>query len=589
MTPMFPQIIPSRDKCLTALRDALEAEGTRIYIDASILIHCYEMNALASEDLLAAFERYEHKVGVPTWAAKETWEYADTRIAKQPLKSSADRVRKELTRFRKEAGRYIDDDSLKDVSRDDYHRQLADSFDAATDLIKLVENHQPKADLTTKRLLPFIEGRLLKSDLNTIVDIVSRTAATRMTHRIPPGFSDTQPAEDNDDDARLASRGRGKQKNPHGDLIIWFEILQDCVRTDATNLVFVTRDVTKGDWAHVPKKILDENDRPQNNAGLVTLPQPLLIHEAKKSCATLQTVHVVSVEMLTHVLRSLRIEVSNLIAALQSGEADEEPTDDLPAPNRPEPNYVLKFDPGDMAYEPDVDNEVDSIIVDLQGEGWRLQNTAARRLEGVLGTATRDQRVQIGRGVVAAANDGALAPLEFLERVLSDKDGALPVRSDILIGALAETYISETGDLKKPQAVQGLVEIIFAHAGDTDLAQAYKVVMQRLEPQSRNYLLLPTDDDTAIEVELLVSNGSLDGVLHKIAPLVELDAPPNRQMPGVGRDLPMSINELLLRLAEEFAVPRSYLVSPASSQSEFIVPGNAGFVPWGPNTGTLLR
>ena len=106
MGNLFPDFNPSRDECFDALTLALGAEEVRIYPDASLLIHCYEMNAVASDNLLTVFEGYADKVGVPTWAARETWEYADKRITKHPLKSLADRVRNELTRFRKEAGRY---------------------------------------------------------------------------------------------------------------------------------------------------------------------------------------------------------------------------------------------------------------------------------------------------------------------------------------------------------------------------------------------------------------------------------------------------------------------------------------------------
>lgn len=590
MTNLFPDFNPSRDDCFDALTSALEAEEVRIYMDASLLIHCYEMNALASENLLTVFESYVGKVGIPTWAARETWEYADKRITKLPLKSFADRIRKELTRFRKEAGRYIDDDSLKDTSRDAYHRQLGEAFDGALALIKQVENHQPKADLTTKRLLPFIEERLLASNLADIVEVVSRTAPTRMAHRIPPGFGDNAPLDEGDDESK-AGRAKGKQKNPHGDLIIWLEILRDCLAHEARHLIVVTRDVTKEDWVYVPRKIRDERDRPQDNAGLVTLPHPLLVQEAKQHCPTLETVHVVSIEMLTHVLRRMRIDVTDLTAALQYGDGEElEVAEEVPAGlAQAELDYVPAFDPSDMAYEPTADNEIDRFISDLDGEGWRIQNTAARRLEAMLSNATRDQRVQIGRGLVIAANDGALEPTEFLSRVLSDGGHGQPARSDILIGALAETYVSDSGDLKKPHAAQPLVRILFEHAQRQDLAAAYQVVMRRLQPQAKNYLALPTDPPDPILLEIVSANGGLNGVLHLGLPLVELNAPATRVMPGRSRDPKMDVDELLERLAEEFAVPRERLRVLQPPESPLVAPENLGFVAWGPSTGTILR
>src|SRR5687768_8235781 len=99
---LFPDLSPSREECIAAVSDALQSDGGRIYLDASVLIHCYEMSALASDDLLSSLERYEERVGVPVWAARETWDYLNTRPTKKPLMGPADRLQKDLARFQTE-------------------------------------------------------------------------------------------------------------------------------------------------------------------------------------------------------------------------------------------------------------------------------------------------------------------------------------------------------------------------------------------------------------------------------------------------------------------------------------------------------
>ncbi|RWG50494.1 PIN-like domain-containing protein [Mesorhizobium sp.] len=590
----LPEITPSWSAFVAAVAGALTHEKGRVYLDANVLIHCYEMNVAASEDLLKAFETYGPRVSVPAWAAKETWDYTTNRIAKRPLRPLADRVRNELNKFQKESTRYIDDGALKDGSaKDDFLNELADAFDGVFNLIKKVQDYEPKADLTTARLLPFIDERLLVSNLQTILDEVSRTAQARMAHQMPPGFGDVGGgSDDGADDGRTPIR-RGKLKNPHGDLIIWLEILQDCTRQGAEQLVFVTKDTTKGDLTYLPKQFRNDRGRPQPNNGLITLPLPLLVHEAQQRCPSIRVVHVISVEMLAHVLKSLNVEVGNLVAALQA-EAEEdaasETADGLGASAPPDDaDYHAEFGSADMTVELDDQNPVDAQIRELNGEGWKAQNQAARKLAPLLSIATRAQRIQIGRGLVEAAKDGALAPVEFLTRALGDGALGVATRSDLLIGVLAQVYIDETGVPKKPVAPSDLIEVIYQHQKTLELREAYDAVISRCQPQARKYLLLPGDPFAELPLTLVLENGVLRGVSTVGASLLEEAAISMRAIQPSGAPMTMTTEALVERLAAEFVVPKRLFASDQAASTTFEVPALTGFIVWGPNTGTLLR
>ncbi|HEY4940640.1 MAG TPA: PIN-like domain-containing protein [Rhizomicrobium sp.] len=590
----FPDIIPSRDQCLAAVAAALSDANGRVYLDTSVLIHCYEMNVAASEDLLNALASYGDRVGVAAWAANETWEHASKRTTRRPLKASADRVREELSRFKKESTRYIDDDALKDIGRDEFQRQLDLAVQNTVGLVQKVANYEPKADQTTARLLPFIDTHRLPSDLTAILDVVARTAAMRVLHRVPPGFSDgIVGAEASDDDENGGTvKGKGKRKNPHGDLIIWLEILADCHKHNAEHLILITRDTTKSDWVYVPRKVLDEKGRPQDNGGVVTLPLPLLVQEAMQRCPTLNGVHIVSVEMLAHVLRRLKIDIGNLAAAIQAGDdRDSDPPLDVLEQGRAldaDAGYQACFESADMSYEGG-DDDLDRLIRDLNGEGWKVQNAAVRGLEAHLASAGRDQRVQIGRGLVAAGNHGAVDPVDFLTRALANVALSRGVRSDILIGALAEVYITETGEPKKPEAIRAIAELLFRHERDTDLAEAYAVVLGRLRPQSRKYLALPTDHANTISLDVALERGVLRGASAFGHALLEEDAPSDRAIQRTGRDSEMTLQEFLELMATEFVIPVAILTSDVTTNARVSIPTLVGYVPWGPNTGTLLR
>ncbi len=268
---LFPDVTPSREEVFAGLADALANEKTRIYLDASLLIHTYEISLAARDELFGALESFNDRVGVPIWAARETWEFMRGKISPRPLQAPVARLKKELDRFRAEALRYVDDETLSDLSKDEYQTQLDDASRTLRNLSNRVASYEPKSDVTTARLMPFIESRRLNSDLVPILESVSRTAAARASHMMPPGFRDSPGILDDDQDERGFTKIKGKQRNPHGDLIIWLEALEDCLQKNAEYLIVITRDITKGDWVYVPAKVRDEQGRPQLNSVVIGL------------------------------------------------------------------------------------------------------------------------------------------------------------------------------------------------------------------------------------------------------------------------------------------------------------------------------
>ena len=594
---LFPDISPSREQAFAELAEALVGKSTRIYLDASLLIRAYEVSLAARDELLEALESFGDRLAVPLWAARETWEFMRGRISPRPLQAPTARLRKELDRFRSEALRYVDDDTLSDLSKAEYQAQLDTALKGVRDLARRVASHEPKSDTTTARLMPFIEAHRLNSDIDSILETVGRTAATRIIHSIPPGFADSQGAVGDDND-ELPRPKKGKQINPHGDLIIWFETLQDCAAKGVEQLVIITRDTTKGDWVYVPAKVRDEQGRPQENAGQVTMPSPLLVHEALRSCPRLRRLHVVSLEMFAHVLqRNLRVAVPNLAAALQAG--DEEPrrgsinttefSEGAVGHVADEAGDEPTFGSADMTYDFPRGDEIDELLRSLSVEGWRVQNQAVRQIEPLLGKASRDQLVQIGRGLAGAANDGALEPIDLIRRVFGNTNLSRSVRSGILIGVLAQIYVAESGEPKKPKAHPDLISLIYDHERDAQLESAYTAVLKRLTAQRRTYLGLPTDHVSPVPLEVTLEGKRIRAVKAFGNHLLEEDAPATRALRLMGQEAFLTADELLAELSREFVVPVGILSSDIAGAMQLQLPENIGYVPWGPNTGAVLR
>jgi hypothetical protein len=595
---LFPDVSPSREHVFAALSGALSEKETRIYLDASLLIHTYEISLGARDDLLDALETFSERLAIPLWAANETWEHMRSKITRFPLQKAVTQLNNALDTFRTSALRYVDDDTIPDLDKSQYQSQLDTAMKGVRDLANPLTNHEPKADLTTARLMPFIERHRLDSDLPRILDDVSRKAPARLMHSVPPGFGDAVPLEPAEEDS--ASKNKGKQKNSYGDIIFWFEALEDCAAKQAEHLVIVTRDTKKRDWVYRPQKVLDERGRPQLNDGVVTLPLPLLVHEAVGRCPKLKGVHIVSLEMFAEVLqRILRIQIPNLAAAIQANDREAKRTTRTPsetaqsgqefAQTTPTAEIPPTFDSTDMTYDFARGDQIDGLLRSLGVEGWRQQNQAAREIEPLLVQASRDQLVQIGRGFAAAANDGALEPVVFFRRLFSESAFTVSMRANILVGALAQIYIAESGDPKKPQASQALIDFIYEHETDQELQPAYAAVLGRLVAQRKTYLALPTDHVSPLALEVTLEGPRLRAVKAFGNDLLEANVPLARALRRTGQETTMTAAELIAEISREFVVSASILSPDLSASSPVVLSERTGYVTWGPNTGRMLR
>ena len=584
---LFPELSPSWDETLQAISRAANSENGRLYLDANILIHCYEMSAAASEQMLTAFESYAERMRVPIWAARETWEYLQNRQVRAPLKGIADKIKNQFELLRRETARYIDDDALVDTTSSEFLAELNAALEQVETHLNSVAAHRPKRDDTTARLLPFIENHRLTSDLDRIIAKVDATADFRARHDIPPGFADAPiyDLEDNDDEARPAQRRqRGKKKNANGDLIIWCEVLDDCARTECEHLIMVTRDVTKGDWVYRPARTLDPNNTLQQNKSGLTLAHPLLVDEAKRHCPSLQSVHIISIEILAQIWTQQRFDVQQLAAALQAEDLtpagrDAQLREEESANPEDDSEYVAHFGGEDMIFEPDPGDEFDLLIADIADEGWKSQNQAVRQLEPGVTELSRSQRLQLGKSLVLAANQGALEPAEFLERLLANARLGKALRSDVVMGAIAGVFITDEGEPNKPRATLPVIEAIYAAASVSELTRACEAVLVRLQPIRRSYLALPGETEEQLDIELVTDKGVLMNAFVNDNALLEDAVPPSRLMPSAGREEKISLAELGDLLAEEFVVPASWLkIRTTSTESEVSIPENLGFI-----------
>jgi hypothetical protein len=229
------------------------------------------------------------------------------------------------------------------------------------------------------------------------------------------------------------------------------------------------------------------------------------------------------------------------------------------------------------------------LLTDLGVEDWRVQNQTVRRIEPWLGGLRREQRLQLGRGLVSAANNGALDPAEFFERLVGSDAYPRTLRSDVMIGALAEVYLAETGEPKKPLATRGIAATFYRYHQIAELGEAYDVVLGRLRPLRREYLALPREDRREIQVLVAQQNGLLVNISTEHAALLEENAPGGRLLQRTGGETELTLEQIIELVAEEFILPVEWLTTDVSGEASLIVPERLGFAAWGPRSGIQLR
>jgi hypothetical protein len=218
--------------------------------------------------------------------------------------------------------------------------------------------------------------------------------------------------------------------------------------------------------------------------------------------------------MLAHVLRSsLKLQITSLIAALQAdgarrtkrkGDSADGPEceNEANSDDQARTAEVVRFNSEDMDYDFTPDDKIDDALQSLGVDDWSVQNEAVQILEPLLTGASRDQLIQIGRGVVNASIGGAVGSVDFLQRIFANGELPNELKSHLLVGVLAQIYISNDGEPKKPIGPPDLTELIYEQYAIAGLRPAYDAVIGRLESQRRAYLALPTDLRGTIPIEL---------------------------------------------------------------------------------------
>lgn len=557
-----------------AVANALKNPKTVVFADTSILFWLFrlgrgplaEVRAWIEDDLAGRFF-------IPVWCAHELQGYLQGdqgALVKLPAEIKATEARlRETSGFVRAA---VDAVAWRDHYPDKsaYLAALEEAERNYLRLCNLAAGHV-NFDERAEDLIPFINSRLLASNIFPMLRWIDADYAARVEGRIPPGWMDE----------------RGKDDNRWGDLMIWNEIVSYChAKGDVSNVVFLTND-NKRDWVFRPR--VKVGPRAANNTGPheTLLTAPLLAHELSISGDATEFYLANDAALAVVLHRYVGRSTPELFAAVQplampsdaqsadrthARRAPLPPRRDADARESPEPEVVRLPALGELLDGgASLSSPAAELIAALTGADLSAQEDAVGRLDG---EALRDAPDAVlfatGRALGAAARSGAAAATHRLHAYrLSPQNTA---RADIALyaGALYDLYFGPDGQLRD-LPLDGAFEAVLAASAQPEFTNAVELVNGALAGKDHRFLALPAPGGPPPRLELqLVTDpkalGGRDelnqirvGERELIENLEEGDA--DLLSAAFGGATKGNVQELTTAVSRRYGVPRGWLTT----------------------------
>ena len=258
---------------LTEFIAVLKSPTTRFYVDTSLLMWLVRAGRTARSDFMGWCKSLPAgTVRVPVWAAHELQKHVTAGTVQSNVRKLVSEAIAKFDEFVRLASERADDQSCMArgyASRSLLVSDIELSRSRLERFSKVIDLDDGSLGEATAEIIDFVNTHALGTDLAMFIPELSATAAFRSAHSIPPGFHDAR-----------------KSENPHGDFIIWAEVLADIknapAQAAAWNAVLLSRD-DKTDWVSPAQRVVDlegATRKPNRDFNLdVPLPLPLLVHE----------------------------------------------------------------------------------------------------------------------------------------------------------------------------------------------------------------------------------------------------------------------------------------------------------------------
>jgi len=437
-----------QDKIYQLIQD----DNCKIYIDTNIIALFYGIHDSARKEFFDWLKILigKDRVKVPVWVINE---YTNRFIRNQiqdylsPLKKVST-LKKEFEQVSAFLKMHIEDSNLNHTNYStaaDFQNDLKEIQDKFEKITFAAKNKDEKYKLKIHDEINQVLGScIIDSNIDGILSSTITLGAIRYDHKLPPGFQDGK-----------------KDLNAHGDLILWYEILNHCKEKDIKKAILVTDDEKK-DWVYAPNKLVRAGKELSNNKPQFKIADPRLIHEFQVTTGS-EEFYIISFELLTQILiENISNSFTNLAGALQlvhnqtDEEGEEENTDDSIKENSEstkgqlseeedtdknafqstdEEQSVTKDDEEVSTYSsyaladrdfPLADNTYFTKLIEkLKSYNWYVQNPAINEFLNLNSKDVKETQSNIdsifviGRNIYQSATGGAGSAVDFIRNLRS--------------------------------------------------------------------------------------------------------------------------------------------------------------------------
>ena len=204
--------------------------------DANVLLNVYRLTPSASTDLLTILDGLQDRIWIPYQFAKEY--HNGLHFVEKDIKSRYSQAKNKLRDIKKKAL-----DSLKELSdptefniSEGQVEAVGRAIDAVSDELSGFENDHNRRlqdENIREKIAELFDGRVGKATALTDKKEIYKVGAKRYENCIPPGYKD-----------------KGKKSNPYGDLVAWFEILENAKALDKS-IIMISDDSSSDDWFQI--------------------------------------------------------------------------------------------------------------------------------------------------------------------------------------------------------------------------------------------------------------------------------------------------------------------------------------------------
>lgn len=269
-------------------------ESKLVFIDTNILIWLYRLDNDSFKELKKLFYSlsYNNQLVIPKWVIHEynkhliNYEENVFYPYKQSLKSLGKNIK-----HLEEIGRLVvDNDFAKESdfkNKKEFIDAIKEDIGKMSSKIRLLTNKNNYQNNDRRSYIEeLIESNSSKAKINEITSSINNYEF-RYSHLIPPGFEDNN-----------------KLENKYGDLIIWKEILENCIKYNSKKILFISLD-SKKDWVYSPLKIILDG-KTINNANQAIKYYSILpwLEEEFKEIVGGEKIVISNMHLLTRVLFS---------------------------------------------------------------------------------------------------------------------------------------------------------------------------------------------------------------------------------------------------------------------------------------------